>query len=457
MRRALMVGEVALLLAVVGIAGARAGDGAKAADGQAAVSVAYRNGLRFTTGDGVFSLRLQAGVQFRYDYVAYDHAIKGNDANYSNFYLRRARLWLDGNALDPRLTFLLHLQLEPQAAVNVHEAWVQYAFSDLFRVRAGRDKVPYGVEFLASSFGLNFIDRPILNGETDINAGGGRSKWPGGGTDNFATSAENANTGFPVGGLCLYRSQGVALSGTQTFHGGALLSYDLGVWNGRDSRGLSNPDTGMLYTGRLSFLPLGPVDLQTQGDLAFSELPRLAVVGSLYSDTSSHNRDAAGTAVPFYDTHDHGHNLALVFRYRGASLEAEWGTESYEMVRHLPGEWTFDRDGWRAAVGYFVKPKRIEIVGRVSQVQRLEDPTPAKVTNSGLGFVQVWNGSSYATTMEKTLTEATLGLNFYFGTGHQHKLFFDGSRLGRSFAPYQGFAPADQRDTRFRTMLQFRI
>jgi Phosphate-selective porin O and P len=428
---------------------------ADAAKDPHALKAVYNNGFNLTTADKKFELRITAAIQYRFTYMDYDHKIKGNEQNYSNFLLRRARLWLDGNALDPRLTYHFHFQFEPQAAVNTHEAWVQYKFSDLFSLRAGRDKIPYGTEFLASGFALNFIDRSIMNGETDIDKGNGYSRWPGS-NQAFGTSAEQANDGFPIGGLNLFRSQGIMANGMKHFKNGSVFQYEVGAWNGRDSRGNSNSGDSFLYSARLGYYPLGYVNPLTEGDVDYTENFKVGILGSAYTGDSLRNKDAAGNTVATYKPNDNGYNLSVLARYRGFSADLEWDTQTYDLNRNITGPTSFDRQGWRAAFGYFVVPTRIEVVARVAQMQRLKDPTAAAVTNSGLGFVSVKVGNAYVNAIEKNLNELTAGINFYFNK-HQEKLFFDVSRLTREFALYQGTKPTDQNDSRFRSMVQVKF
>ena len=421
-----------------------------------ALKAEYKKGFKLTTEDGRFSLRLFGALQFRYTYLRYDHRVKGNEEDYSGFFTRRARLWWEGNAFSPDFTYYFHLQLEPQAAVNLHDAWVAYRFADLLTVGVGRNKVPYGTEFPASGFNNNFVDRSIFSGETDIAVGGGFSRWPGG-NGAFGVSNEHPATGFPLGGLNLFRSQGISLSGQKAAKGGATFGYDAGVWQGRNTRGSSNGADGMLYAARLHVYPFGAVNMQNEGDVEYTERFRLAFVASVYRDDKTRRFDAAGVAVTPYDTRDTGHDLSVVVHYRGFYAALEWAAETYEMERDLPAN-TFDREGWRANFGYFVVRSRVEVVGRVAEVQRLKDPTRDAALESGLGLVRVLDDSGdYSDALEGTLSEATVGVNLYFGEGHQHKLFFDCSRLGRSFEPLDGFDPADQEDTRFRSMVQLKF
>ena len=418
----------------------------------------YKGGFVFGTDDGKFSLKLFSAVQFRYTYMPMDDDIKGNTEDYSNFYMRRARLWWQGHAYDPRFTYYFHLQLEPQGAVNLHDAWIQYDFAKMLKLGAGRNKIGYGLEFLHSGFGLNFIDRSIMYGETDIDAGGGYQKWPGS-NGGFGISTYNANTGYPTGGLHLFRSQGIQLSGLSDDKGGNAFEYQIGIWNGRDKRGRSNGDSDHLYVARVGWHPFGFQDWLFQGDTQQTDKFKLSMWAAAYTDSEVHNKDAAGTAVAAYDATDTGFNVSMMMVYKGLSAEAEYGEDSYEMERDGLSRDSYDRNAYRVQVGFFVVPKKVEIVARYSQVERLEDATPEAVAESGLGFVDVWNDDTdaYQKTIEDTLTELTAGVNFYLHRGHQHKLFFDISQLSRSFQAYNGFAPDDQDDIRFRSMLQFKF
>ena len=421
-----------------------------------ALKATYNGGFQFTTANKKFSLRLFSAIQYRYTYMQYDHKIKGNEQDYSNFYMRRARLWWDGYAYNPNFTYYFHLQLEPASAVNLHDAWLQYKFSDMFAIGVGRNKIPYGTEFLASGFGLNFIDRSIMYGETDINAGGGYSKWPGG-NQGFALSAEQANTGFPVGGLSLFRSQGISATGMKHFKSGSVFQYEAGVWNGRNTKGASNAADNHLFAVRLGYYPLGYINTLTQGDVDYTENFKIGILGSAYTATKLQGKDAAGSTVAAYKTDDNGYNLSVLTRYRGFSADLEWGHEAFDLNRNITGPTEFDREAWRAAFGYFIVPTRIEVVARYAQVERLKDPTAAAVTNSGLGFVSVKVGNAYVNAIEKRLNEVTAGVNFYFGK-QQHKLFFDVSRLTRDFALNPGIpTPDKQSDSRFRSMVQFKF
>jgi hypothetical protein len=430
--------------------------------------LAYRDGFQLSTDDGRFSLRLTAGVQFRYSYVAYDPAVFGNQTDYSNFFLRRARLWWDGHAYDPRITYSFHLQLEPHGAMNLHDAWVEYSFHPLLRLGAGRNKIAYGLEFMAAAFQLNFIERSVMYGETDIDRGGGLSAFPdpeGQQTATFGLHEVNAR-GFPTGGLALFRSQGVQVQGRRESGArGAAFDYQAGIWQGRRSRGISNPDANHLYSVRAGFYPFGFISWQQQGDQRHTANFRAGLLASAYvnrSDFTRHNES--------------GWNTAAVARYRGFSGDLEYGTERIELEAIAPGQ-DFNRLGWRASLGYFIRPGFLEAVGRYAAMERLRDPTPAGVNATGLGFARIWNpwAGEFQYAMERQIREVTGGFNVYLSRSHQHKLLFDVSRLTRTFEPHDGlfdvvaeppgspvrleriFSAPMQDDRRLRAVMQLRF
>ncbi|MFZ5788853.1 MAG: porin, partial [Acidobacteriota bacterium] len=323
---------LATVLAFVAGAAAFAQDAKPAPKNPTALKGDYKGGFKLTTENNKFSLRLFSAIQFRYSFVQFDDLVKGNTEDYSNFYVRRARIWWDGHAYSPNFTYYFHLQLEPQGAVNLHDAWINYKFNDLFQIGAGRNKVPYSLEFLHSGFGLDGVDRTIFTGETDIDNGGGFSKWPGSNT-SLALSATNANTGFPTGGLALFRSQGVTINGLKGGKDAPTFEYQVGVWNGRDKRARSNEDDRMLYSARVGFHPLGQIDWLFCGDFAYTEKPKFSVWAAAYTESGLRTKDAAGASVTPYETEDTGYNLSAMFNFKNFSAEAEWSEESYDMDR----------------------------------------------------------------------------------------------------------------------------
>jgi len=412
----------------------------------------YDQGFRFATSDGAFSLRINGLLQVRYSYVDYDPMIRFNQEDYSNFFVRRARLYFWGNAGSERFTYFIHVQLEPNQAINANDLWVEYEFSDLLRLGTGRMKISYGLEFMNSGSALGMVERSLMYGETDIDLGSVTKqgpRYPGGGTERFGLSWY-AYTGFATGGMTLYRSQGIQLRGHKGSDSTSTFEYQFGVWQGRSTTSLSNGGSGHLVALRVGYHPWGFVDWRVVGDVSQTPRFKLGVIGSIYTNSSETN----------YRFDESGYNLAAVAHYRGWSLDAEWGTESYDFDDF---EENFDRDGWRVAVGWYVVPRKLELRVRRAAITRLKDPTFLTANQSGLGTVQVSDGEGWKPAIEAEISETSAAASYAL-PGWRNKVAIDVSRLVRSFAadpdailngvPTPIARVPDQIDYRIRAMVQ---
>jgi hypothetical protein len=444
---------VPFLMILAAASTAVAGDEDHGENGPSPVKVVYDEGFRLDSADGRFALRLNAGIQLRYSFVDYDPAVRFNDSDYSNFYIRRARLIFTGHAFDPKFTYFIHLQLEPSRAVNAHDLWLEYAFSDLVRLGAGRNKIAYGLEFLNSGAGLGMVERSVFSGETDIDAGPDDApgpRYPGGGTERFALSWL-ADSGFATGGLVLYRSQGVQLRGHRGTASTPTFEYQAGLWQGRSTTGLSNDGTSHLYAVRVGYHPWGFVDWRLVGDGENSGRLKLGLLASAYA-----NSGESGGGFS-----EHGYNFAAMLRYHGFSADAEWGGELFDFDLRSDD---FERAGWRTELGWFILPAKLELKARYATIVRLEDPTFERAVASGLGVPELADGEAWVPAVEDRISEVSIGLNYFIQGWHRNKLQFDLSRLTRSFvadpdAVIEGVpspipASPDQVDYRVRAMVQ---
>lgn len=384
--------------------------------------VFYDRGFRLETNDGRFALRLNGLLQVRYTDVDYDPLIRSNQEDYSNFYVRRARLFFTGHAGSPRFTYLFQAQLEANQGLNANDLWIEYEFSDLVRLGAGRIKIAYGLEFLNSGSALGMVDRSVFSGETDIDLGDPTlpgPRYPGGGTYRFGLNW-SAPTGFATGGLNLYRSQGVQLRGQRGTTSTPTIEYQVGIWQGRGTTGLSNGGNQHLVALRLGYYPWGFVDWKVVGDPEETPDFKLGVIGSAYSNSEE---------SPYtYD--ENGYNFAALARYRGWSLDVEWGTESFDYEVFADD---FDREGYRAAVGWFIVPGRLEVRARYAEITRMVDPTYQKAVDSGLGIPEVWDGEDWTLALESSISEMSAAVSYYL-PGWRNKVGLDVSRLERQFA-----------------------
>jgi hypothetical protein len=445
---------LAVLLVVLCTAGLAVADDASddASDGasQGLLESIYNQGFVFTSDDGRFGLRINGLLQLRYSFVDYDGVVVGNEGDYSNFYMRRARLWFRGHAFDERITYFVHLQLEPTRSINAHDLWLEYDLGDLLKVGVGRNKIAYGLEFLNSGAALSMVERSVFSGETDVDLNLDGPEFPGGGTARFGLTWLT-DTGFATGGLTLYRSQGLQLSGQRGDETTPTFEYQLGIWNGRSTTGLSNTSDGHLVAARVGWHPWGWVDWRLQGDGGRSDRFRLGVLGSVYTQRG----DAGGG----FD--EGGWNLAAMARWRGLSVDVEWGTESFD---YDAWDEDLERTGWRIQAGAFVVRDVLELVARYAEVERLVDPTAAAAQFTELGLASVVTADGTAPALERDISEISVGASWYLNDWHRHKLQLDASRLVRTFAadpdavidgvarPIE--AAPDQEDWRVRVMVQ---
>ncbi len=414
--------------------------------------VFYDQGFRLETADGRFALRLNGLLQTRYTFVDYDPAILHNQEDYSNFYVRRARLFFTGFAGSPRFTYLIQVQLEASQGINANDLWVEYEFSDLLRLGAGRNKISYGLEFMNSGSALGMVERSLFSGETDIDLGDPTlpgPRYPGGGTSRLGL-IWFAPTGFATGGMDLFRSQGIQLRGQRGTATTPTFEYQVGIWQGRGSTSFSNSGNDHLVALRVGYHPWGFVDWKVVGDTEETQRFKLGVLGSVYLNSEKSP----------YTFDESGYNFAAVTRYRGWSLDLEWGTESYDYEVFADD---FDREGFRAALGWFVVPEKLEVRARFAEITRLVDPTYHKAVDSGLGVPEVWNGEAWTPALESSMTETSAAVSYCL-PGWRNKVAVDVSRLERQFAADPdaviGGQPApiakapDQLDYRVRLMVQ---
>lgn len=452
MRISLVVSVFALLLMTM-IAVPVAADDAEEEKSPNSILAKYDRGFRFNTDNNAFALRLNGLLQVRWTYVGYDPAIRFNQEDYSNFFVRRARLYFSGHVGSPKFAYLFHAQLEPNQGLNANDLWIEYEFKDLLRLGAGRNKISYGLEMLNSGSALGMVERSLMYGETDIDLGKASKpgpRYPGGGTNRFGLSSSAYGTGFATGGMNLYRSQGVQLQGKRGSATTSTFEYQLGVWQGRSTSGQANSGNEHLLALRAGYHPWGFVDWKVVGDVEGSERFKLGVIGSIYTNRSDDPEK--------YD--ESGYNLALLARWRGWSADFEWGTEAFEYEEFRED---FEREGWRLSLGWFVVPARWEIRARYAEIQRLKDPTYQKAVTSGLGVPEVWDGGDWTLALETKISEISVAASVFIPVW-RNRLIVDLSRLVREFAAdpeavISGEAAPiakapNQVDYRFRAMVQ---
>ena len=462
----------------------------------------WKDGFRIEYKDQAknreYKFRFRTGIQFRYTYVDTDDNIHYNGSptgknvdhteNYSSFNMRRLRFYIDGTAPTPDWKYYVHVQLEPQGSVNVHDAFIQWQKYKKYKLTFGRMKIPaYGLEYWQSGFGQNGTDRTIFSGDSEFDKDflGNRTYDFPGSNARFRVGNHRQSNGFPTGGFLLYRSQGISLNGSFDLPGKKdFFVYWLGVYNGRDTRGTSNDDDQMLYSLRLgiNFLsgsdpkgPMGPnafKNYTAQGDYGYNRKPLAAFVTSAFWDQDKTKTyytvsgdSLKGFMATISDSHDienYGFTGTLLFRYSGFSTDMEYAWE--EFIQNGAYEESWRRWGVRLNVGYFIVKEKWELVAKSAYVQRIDSNDLEDSIMSGLGLVKLDDGF----VVEDNLQQYIVGVNYYLNGFNQYATADlcwyrrefekvnsrDAIALGLNPADFD-CNPDDQNETRFRLMYQF--
>ncbi|MBA2848721.1 hypothetical protein G4V39_02135 [Thermosulfuriphilus ammonigenes] len=453
----------------------------------------WKNGFRIDyknpKNNNEYRFRFRTGIQLRYTYLDRDTDIDGSEENYSSFTMRRLRFFVDGTAPNRDWKYFVHVQLEPKSKVNVHDAFIIWQKYKEFKVQFGRMKIPgLGIEYWQSGFKQNGTDRTIFTDDSE-------GIWPGSMiktgrrsgktyTGELRVGGHLLDNGFPIGGMLNYRSQGVNVNGfLDLMNKKQFLCYWLGVYNGRDTQGNRNTNSDdMLYSFRVGINwlpgsdPRGPMGPKTfnnyfmQGDYGYNTVPALATIFSGFwtkDRPKEYYTVSGGNVTPVSKRHDienYGFDVAVLYRYKGFSADLEWAWE--EFIQDPDGslniQETWDRWAFRANLGYYIVPRKWEVVAKYAYFERLDDNNPYNSMASGLGLVDLANGK-YG--VEDYLQQFVLGVNHYFHGFNQY-ITFDISLLQRKVksasaaeAAEVGLTASDfdsetQNDLRFRVMYQ---
>ncbi len=456
----------------------------------------WKNGFRIEYKDPEknreYKFRFRVGIQLRYTYLDRDDDIKNGQENYSSFTMRRLRFFVDGTAPNKDWKYFVHVQLEPKSSVNVHDAIVQWQKYRWFRVMIGRIKIPaMSIEYWQSGFKQNGTDRTIFTDDAE-------GYWPYDGGPRRPSTSEKVfsglgtpisrvgghllSNGFPVGGMLLYRSQGIQANGyLDLFNKKQFFVYWLGLYNGRDTQGYRNTRSDdMLYCFRVGINwlpgsdPYGPMGPRTfnnysmQGDYGYNVKPALATIFSSFYTKDRWNYvydpslfDGSSNIIRnvTHDIKNYGFDFTVIFRYRGFStdLEAAWE----EFIQDPNGVWeeTWDRFGFRLNLGYFLVPHKWEITAKYAYLDRLADDNLENSLASGLGLVELNNGKWG---IEEYMQEFRVGINYYWHGFNQY-IAADVAGLYRNIGDVDaaeatdfGLSP-DQFENKIQTDLRLRV
>ncbi|MBL8677566.1 MAG: hypothetical protein JNK05_00255 [Myxococcales bacterium] len=302
----------------------------------ATLRIGVGRGFSIGTADERVSLTIRAFVQPR---VTVDVALPITGAVQApptvGFTVRRARLILQGALLGPALTYQLHLGFAPldiSAQSPLFDAFVTWAPSPNFQLRAGQFFVPFNRNRWISIMRQMFIERPLSTNEFNLD-----------------------------------RDIGVMAFSNDLFGAQGRLGYALGVFAGA-GRNRLDADYGLLYVARFNVNPLGRFDdSDSEWDLARTG-PRLAlgIAGALNHRQLLTDPAAIGAGTIPQRTDRFSAVFDMLFKWRGLTLQFE------ALARWHPTGFEADVIRARSGVGYlaqlgFVTPVHLALGSRISQ------------------------------------------------------------------------------------------
>ena len=325
--------------------------------------VGYDKGFYVKSADEAFLLRVSGYLQLLWvgqnrqtDDPRRPGRQKQDDVQ--GFDVKRACLEFGGHIHSPRLTYRIVVRGQPSSdhQWRTHDADVTYAFADELKITVGRFKLPFGRQKLVTRTVLQFVHRSVANEMFELD-----------------------------------RSIAAALHGTLAKRVSYAVAVANGIDNEDDSPSHEELDTNFATVARLVAHILGS-KIRTESDLSHSKDPRLeAGVSVACNDDNGDGDTDAAYSVP--DRIRRGRGIGgsavadltgtdflqfgadVAFQYRGFSATAEY------WVRSVDGEAEFSdwermtgrndamhQQGGHDQAGYFVIPKRVELVARVGGV-----------------------------------------------------------------------------------------
>ena len=337
------------------------------------------SGVTFKAGD-TFSLNLRGRGQVRYQIHAAP-PVDGERTFDESAIANTVRVWLGGNLLEPRLTYMVQLALGDRdfrdgAVSPIFDAYLDYKTTANISIRAGQFFVPFDRLRTVREFALQLGERPR-----------------------------------PVTELTLDRDIGIVVYSEKFLD--TPLTWRLGLWGGNGVNRSKVAKVGQMLTARVELRPLGPFDDDSEGDLERRRDPKLAI-GAGWASNFNTDRGRSTTGA-FLDNDFNYHHQAVdaVFKWRGFAAQLEFlrrtsKTTSWEVIAMGMPATQFTREGWGwvAQASYVFDPP-IELVGRLSRLYA-EDGTDPK----------------YITEVDTLGQEYAAGVNYYLN-GHQFKLQAD--------------------------------
>jgi phosphate-selective porin OprO and OprP len=314
----------------------------------------FKSGVGVTAPDSMFSINVRFRMQNRMGFTMADE-----DTTWSpsaiEFRTRRTRLRLDGWVFNPKWQYALQLSFsrgdqdwDNAGVPNVlRDAMMFYEPNKNLRIGFGQGKLPGNRQRVVSSGEQQFADRSIVN----------------------ATFTVDRDFGLQM-------HYHLKTGPLHYFIRGALSSGE-----GRNegvSKSEVSQNTGMCYTGRFEFLPLGLFDSKSdyyESDLAREPKPKISLAGGMsFNDDAIRTGGQLGKSL--YSSRDIStYIFDGLFKWKGISFYTEFmkrivtgGGSSITLSDDGAREYVYDGEGLLVQSGYLFK-NNFEIAGRYAHTR----------------------------------------------------------------------------------------
>ncbi|MFD2822307.1 porin [Lacinutrix iliipiscaria] len=302
--------------------------------------------------DSTWSMKIGARMQF----LAIANW-EDDQANETNFLVRRARLKFDGYALSPKLVYKIELGLSNRdisgaseftsnAPRYILDAVIKWNFYENFELWFGQTKLPGNRERVISSGNLQQVDRSLLNRRFNID-----------------------------------RDLGIQLRHHFNVSDNFIIKEAFSIAQGEGRNVTSGNIGGHQYTGRIEFFPFGDFASNGDyigGDLKREESPKLAL-GIVYDfnnnavKTRSNQGSYMENDIGFFETNITTLFIDAMFKYQGISFMAEYADRDADDVLAKNSDDTLTGDSVQTGqsinlqAGYLFK-NNWEVSGRYTNI-----------------------------------------------------------------------------------------
>lgn len=341
-------------------------------------------GISFMPTDSLYRLNLR----FRMQNLAAFQLDENNELT-SELRVKRLRLRFEGFAFSPKLSYVIQLGFSgndndglPGVANMISDAIIYYIADSRFNVGFGQAKLPGNRARVNSSSALQFADRSITNAVFNLDRDFGF----------FGTYNKNIFKSFDI-----------------------VVKTAITSGEGRNFR--MSPNSGLAYTGRMEFFPLGrfkKLGDVIEGDFEREPTPKFMIATAYsYNDQSVRERGQRGMVLQNNESRDiRSFFMDFIFKYNGFAFYIDYMNRTvddpvvfYKSEQMFADQYIYAGQGMNVQTSY-IFPSNWEIACRWSFIQPVDE-------------IKILNGYNKE-------TQYTIGVTKYL-IGHSVKIQLDQS------------------------------